>query len=159
MDDLAISKNSIHPEQTEIIMYQTEDGLTKINVRMENETVWLTQAQMAELFKYLLSSGITTEAELEQRIRVLEWDIRLLEEQRKPLYQERRNTSDEEAQAKYSAEIQQQTAALREKRGELRLCRRIQSDIPRVSQQCQQAQAERQENLKNKEEHEHEYQR
>ena len=97
--------------------------------------------------------------ELEQRIRVLEWDIRLLEEQRKPLYQERRNTSDEEAQAKYSAEIQQQTATLREKRGELRLCRRIQSDIPRVSQQCQQAQAERQENLKKKEEHEHEYQR
>ena len=110
-------------------------------------------------FKYLLSSGITTETELEQRIRVLEWDIRLLEEQRKPLYQERRNTSDEEAQAKYSAEIQQQTAALREKRRELRLCRRIQADIPRVSQQCQQAQAERQKNLKNKEEHEHEYQR
>lgn len=68
-------------------------------------------------FKYLLSSGITTAAELEQRIRVLEWDIRLLEEQRKPLYQERRNTNDEEAQAKYSAEIQQQTATLREKRG------------------------------------------
>ena len=90
---------------------------------------------------------------------MLEWDIRLLEEQRKALYQERRNTSDEEAQAKYSAEVQQQTAALREKRGELRLCRRIQSDIPRVSQQCQQAQAERQENLKNKEEHKHEYQR
>ena len=45
------------------------------------------------------------------------------------------------------------------KRGELRLCRRIQADIPRVSQQCQQAQAERQKNLKKKEEHEHEYQR
>ena len=110
-------------------------------------------------FKYLLSSKITTATELEQRIRLLEWDIRLLEEQRKTLYQERRNTSGEEAQAKYSAEIQQQTAALREKRGELRLCRRIQADIPRVSQQCQQAQAERQKNLKNKEEHEHEYQR
>ena len=90
---------------------------------------------------------------------MLEWDIRLLEEQRKTLYQERRNTSDEKAQAKYSAEIQQQTAALREKRREVRLCRRIQADIPRVSQQCQQAQTERQENLKNKEEHEHEYQR
>ena len=51
MDNLAISGNSIHPEQTEIIMYQTEDGLTKIDVRMENETVWLTQAQMAELFQ------------------------------------------------------------------------------------------------------------
>ena len=109
-------------------------------------------------FKYLLSSEITTETELEQRIRLLEWDIRLLEEQRKTLYQERRNTSGEEAQAKYSTEIQQQTAALREKRRELRLCRRIQSDVPRVSQQCQQVQTERQENL-NKEEHEHEYQR
>ena len=58
MNDLAISKNSIHPEQTEIIMYQTEDGLTKIDVRMENETVWLTQAQMAELFQRE-RSGIT----------------------------------------------------------------------------------------------------
>lgn len=28
----------------EMIIYQTEDGLTKIEVRMENETVWLTQA-------------------------------------------------------------------------------------------------------------------
>ena len=58
MDDSAISKNSIHPEQTEIIMYQTEDGLTKIDVRMENETVWPTQAQMAELFQRE-RSGIT----------------------------------------------------------------------------------------------------
>ena len=36
---------------TEIIIYQTEDHRTKINVRMEDETVWLTQAQMAELFQ------------------------------------------------------------------------------------------------------------
>ena len=129
----------------------------KLPFSVKREVIHLERYE--QQFKYLLSSGITTETELEQRIRVLEWDIRLLEEQRKPLYQERRNTNDEEAQAKYSAEIQQQTAALREKRGELRLCRRIQSDIPRVSQQCQQAQAERQENLKNKEEHEHEYQR
>ena len=35
---------------TEMIIYQTGDGKTKIDVRMENETVWLTQAQMAELF-------------------------------------------------------------------------------------------------------------
>lgn len=129
----------------------------KLPFSVKREVIHLERYE--QQFKYLLSSGITTETELEQRIRVLEWDIRLLEEQRKPLYQERRNTSDEEAQAKYSAEIQQQTATLREKRGELRLCRRIQSDIPMVSQQCQQAQAERQENLKNKEEHEHEYQR
>jgi hypothetical protein len=37
--------------KTEIVIYQTEDGLTKIDVRMEDETVWLTQAQMAELFQ------------------------------------------------------------------------------------------------------------
>ena len=33
-----------------IIIYQTDDGNTQIDVRLENETVWLTQAQMAELF-------------------------------------------------------------------------------------------------------------
>ena len=32
-----------------IIIYQTEDGQTQIDVRLESETVWLTQAQMAEL--------------------------------------------------------------------------------------------------------------
>jgi hypothetical protein len=35
----------------EIIIYQTEDGVTKLDVRMEDETVWLTQQQMAELFQ------------------------------------------------------------------------------------------------------------
>jgi len=35
----------------EIIIYQTPDGKTKIDVILENETVWLTQAQMAELFQ------------------------------------------------------------------------------------------------------------
>lgn len=36
---------------SEIILYQTEDGITKIDVRLENETVWLTQKLMAELFQ------------------------------------------------------------------------------------------------------------
>jgi hypothetical protein len=36
---------------SEIILYQSEDGITKIDVRLENETVWLTQAQMVELFQ------------------------------------------------------------------------------------------------------------
>lgn len=35
----------------EILIYQTEDGVTKINVNMQNETVWLSKAQMAELFQ------------------------------------------------------------------------------------------------------------
>ena len=39
----------------ELIIYQTEDGLTKIDVRMDNETVWLTRKQMAELFDRDLS--------------------------------------------------------------------------------------------------------
>ncbi len=38
-------------ENNKIIIYQTEDGQTRIDVRLENDTVWLTQAQMAELFK------------------------------------------------------------------------------------------------------------
>lgn len=36
---------------TELIIYQTEDGVTKIDVIMEDETVWLWQAQIAELFQ------------------------------------------------------------------------------------------------------------
>jgi hypothetical protein len=35
----------------EIILYQTEDGRTRIQCRFENETLWLTQAQIAELFQ------------------------------------------------------------------------------------------------------------
>ena len=38
-------------ENNQIIIYQTEDGQTQVDVRLENETVWLTQAQMAELFQ------------------------------------------------------------------------------------------------------------
>ncbi len=49
---------------SEIIIYQTEDGATKIQTRLENETVWLTQAQMAELF----GKGRTTITEHIQNI-------------------------------------------------------------------------------------------
>ena len=35
----------------DIVIYQTKDGLTKIDVRFEDETVWLTQQQMAELYQ------------------------------------------------------------------------------------------------------------
>jgi prophage maintenance system killer protein len=38
-------------KQDQIVIYQTEDGQTQIDVRLENETVWLTQTQMAQLFK------------------------------------------------------------------------------------------------------------
>lgn len=37
--------------KSEIIIYQTDDGQTQIDVKFESETVWLTQAQMATLFQ------------------------------------------------------------------------------------------------------------
>ena len=57
-----------------------------------------------------------------------------------------------------NADLQTRTAALREKRRELALCRRILEDVPLVSRQVQQAEAERREEMK-KEARKHEYQR
>lgn len=37
--------------QSEILIYQSDDGVTHIETRLENETVWLTQAQLCELFQ------------------------------------------------------------------------------------------------------------
>jgi len=39
------------PPQSSIILYQTEDGRTRIQCRFEDDTIWLTQAQIAELFQ------------------------------------------------------------------------------------------------------------
>lgn len=52
----------IAPSKGEIIIYQTVDGRTSIDVKLENETVWLTQAQMSVLFdkdKRTISEHIT----------------------------------------------------------------------------------------------------
>ena len=38
------------PTDSSLMLYQTEDGQTRIEVRLQNETVWLNQAQMCELF-------------------------------------------------------------------------------------------------------------
>ena len=43
-------KNRPDQGQGEIVIYQAEDGLTKVECRFVDETVWLTQQQMAELF-------------------------------------------------------------------------------------------------------------
>jgi len=57
---------------SEILLYQTEDGQTKIDVRLEEETVWLSQVQMAELFQKERSvitkhiNNIFKEGELEE---------------------------------------------------------------------------------------------
>ena len=37
-------------EENKIVIYQTEDGQTQIDVRLENETVWLNVSQMSSLF-------------------------------------------------------------------------------------------------------------
>ena len=109
-------------------------------------------------FRYLWTHGLTTAEDLEQRITVLQREIYDGEQQRKPLYRERRDAEDEAYKAQCSAEINRQTAALREKRKELALCRRILEDVPLVSQQVQQAEAERREEMR-KEAQKREYQR
>lgn len=63
----------------EILIYQTEDGLTKIDVNMQDETVWLTQEQMAKLFQRDKSTisrhirNIFVEGELEEKVVVAEF--------------------------------------------------------------------------------------
>ncbi|MDL1962190.1 MAG: virulence RhuM family protein, partial [Deltaproteobacteria bacterium] len=42
---------SINSDLGEIILYQSEDGYTSMDVKLKDETVWLTQTQMVELFQ------------------------------------------------------------------------------------------------------------
>ena len=57
---------------SDLILYTTEDGVTKVDVTFEDETVWLTQDQMAELFQKSKSTinehikNIYSEGELEE---------------------------------------------------------------------------------------------
>lgn len=44
------------PENNDLLLYQTEDGETRIEVRLENENVWLTQAEMSRLFQRDIST-------------------------------------------------------------------------------------------------------
>ena len=45
------NKDNSNIVENEILIYQTEDGHTKIDVKMEGETVWLTQIQLCELYQ------------------------------------------------------------------------------------------------------------
>lgn len=38
-------------EKGEIVIYQTQDGITKLDARLDGDTVWITQEQMAQLFE------------------------------------------------------------------------------------------------------------
>ncbi|MBS3952337.1 MAG: hypothetical protein KGZ88_05255 [Methylomicrobium sp.] len=52
-----MSGKKSNPDQTalpfvgDLLLYQTEDGQTRIEVRLQDESVWMTQAMMAELFQ------------------------------------------------------------------------------------------------------------
>lgn len=48
MEDVPGNTHSLDPA---LILYQTEDGRTRLQCRLEGQTLWLTQAQMAELFQ------------------------------------------------------------------------------------------------------------
>lgn len=45
------NKDNSNVVENEILIYQMEDGHTKIDVKLEGETVWLTQAQLCELYQ------------------------------------------------------------------------------------------------------------
>ncbi|HEX2959746.1 MAG TPA: hypothetical protein VHO70_23115, partial [Chitinispirillaceae bacterium] len=59
---------------SQLLIYQSPSGEVKIDVRLDNETVWLTQAQMAELFGKSRStitehiSNIFKESELDEKL-------------------------------------------------------------------------------------------
>jgi hypothetical protein len=71
--------NQTLPVQSRFLLYQTEDGQTRIEVRLENETVWLNQSAIAELFQSskqnisLHLKNIFNERELEEKRVVKEY--------------------------------------------------------------------------------------
>jgi hypothetical protein len=66
---------------SEIILYQTEDGNTRLEVKLENNTVWLTQKQMAELFQTTIPNvnmhlrNVFAEGELQSEATIKEFLI------------------------------------------------------------------------------------
>ena len=69
-----MSEEKVENTQGEVIIYQTDEGDTKIDVRFVDETVWLTQAQLVELFQssrtniveHICQSFIYEEGELDE---------------------------------------------------------------------------------------------
>jgi hypothetical protein len=68
--------------QSSLVLYQSEDGSTRIQCRFEGDTLWLTQAQLAELFQTtpqnvtLHLKAIYREKELEPTILAVGYRIR-----------------------------------------------------------------------------------
>ena len=64
---------------SDLIIYTTEDGLTKIDVTLDDDTVWLTQEQMADLFQKAKSTinehikNIYEDGELQQETTMMKF--------------------------------------------------------------------------------------
>jgi hypothetical protein len=71
--------------QSSIVLYQTEDGRTRIQCRFEDETIWLPQAQLAELFQVTVPTvnehlkGIFADGELDAGATIRKFRIVRLE--------------------------------------------------------------------------------
>jgi hypothetical protein len=63
------------PREAEVLLYQTEDGHTRVEVRFAGETAWLTQAGLAELYQ-------STPQNITQHIATIYQEGELLEEAR-----------------------------------------------------------------------------
>ncbi|OIO38329.1 MAG: hydroxyacid dehydrogenase [Candidatus Omnitrophica bacterium CG1_02_49_16] len=67
--------------KSELILYQTEDGKTRLEVRLQDETVWLTQKMMADLFQTTVANinihikNIFNEGELDRRATIKDFLI------------------------------------------------------------------------------------
>jgi len=74
-------KMKINPQNSQIIIYKTEDGRTKIDVRFDGETVWLTQKLLAQLFQVTVPTinehikNIYKEAELKENATIRKFRI------------------------------------------------------------------------------------
>lgn len=73
---------------SEILIYQSEDGNIRLETRLENETLWMTQSQMAELFQTTVANinihikNILDEGELFEEATIKDFLIVRLEGQR-----------------------------------------------------------------------------
>jgi hypothetical protein len=75
------SQDNMSVPKGEILLYQTEDGATRIDVRLQNETVWLTQRLISELYQVSVPtinehlSNIYEEKELEPEATIRKFQI------------------------------------------------------------------------------------
>ena len=81
-------KDDLSEIRSEILIYQTENGRTRIDVRLEDETVWLSQKLMAELFQKDVRTinehikNIYSEGELEPKATIRKFRIVRMEGRR-----------------------------------------------------------------------------